>query len=491
MATVSAPAAAPSEPSRRSAFLRHLHAVATIAGVAALLALVYPTVLNFDARFALVWARDLANGVKPDFTADFAPTPHPLETAVSLLATPFETGADTLLLGAVLLCFGALVWLTFRLGSELFSPWAGAVAALVVATRPMLERDALLGYQDTAFAAVVVGAVLLEARRPRRGEAVLALLVVAGLMRPEAWVLGGLYVLWMWPAVDGRRRLRLAAIAALAPLLWAAGDWYVTGDPLHSLHGTADLAEAKDRRRDPEEAPYWTAQYFGSVLREPILAGIPVGLFFAWRHRRREAVLPLVVVAAMTLVFMVGPLFGLPLIGRYVRTPAVLLALFYGLAVCGWMLLPAGRERRRWLVAGAVTAALSVLFLPWHVGLLGDVRRNVDITARALADLRDVGRAQVVRDTVTACGSRVSASDQRPIPHLRWWLDAPPFSVSTPQGGASPLQRVLVVPRDVRSMRRWYGRAFPRVEAPPGYAAVYRNRSWRVLAAPGCAPSAG
>ena len=37
----------------------------------------------------------------------------------------------------------------------------------------------------------------------------------------------------------------------------------------------------------------------------------------------------------MIAVFMIGPFFGLPLIGRYVRTPSVLLALFYGLAVAG------------------------------------------------------------------------------------------------------------------------------------------------------------
>ena len=66
-------------------------------------------------------------------------------------------------------------------------------------TRPAIERDALIGYQDMPFAALVIGAVLLEARRPRRGVAVLALLAVAGLLRPEAWVLAGLYWLYLWP----------------------------------------------------------------------------------------------------------------------------------------------------------------------------------------------------------------------------------------------------------------------------------------------------
>ena len=128
------------------------------------------------------------------------------------------------MLWLILLGFGLLVWLTYRLGAELFHPWVGVVAALVVLTRPALERDALLGYQDTAFACVIVGAVLLEARRARRGEAVLGLLVLAGLMRPEAWVLGGLYFLWMWPASDTPPPGPARRATALAPLIWVASD---------------------------------------------------------------------------------------------------------------------------------------------------------------------------------------------------------------------------------------------------------------------------
>jgi hypothetical protein len=300
-------------------------------------------------------------------------------------------------------------------------------------------------------------------------------------------VLGGLYFLWMWPASDNARRIRLAALAALAPLVWAASDWAVTGDPLHSLHGTADLAEAVDRRREPEQAPYWTLQYFGFALREPIVAGIPVGLYFAWRHRQRQALLPLAAVAAMVAVFMVGPVFGLPLIGRYVRTPSVLLTVFYGLAVCGWMLLPPGRERRLWMYAGGVCAALSLAFLPWHARMLGDVRENLDELEQVFADLREAGRAAALRRAVAACGSTISAADHRPIPHLRWWLDTPPFSVSTPEAGASPLQPVLLLPRDVRAMRRFYDEEYPRIQPPADHVLVHRNDSWRVFAAPGCA----
>ena len=390
------------------------------------------------------------------------------------------------MLWLILLCFGLLVWLTYRLGAQLFGHWAGVVAALAVLTRPALERDALLGYQDTAFACLIVAAVLLEAKRPRRGEAVLGLLVVAGLMRPEAWILGGLYVLWMWPAVDNARRLRLAALCAVAPALWALSDLLVTGDALHSLHGTADLADAVDRRRDVVDAPYWTAQYYGYTLREPLVIGIPIGLFFAWRFRRREAIVPLVTVVAMTLVFMVGPVFGLPLIGRYVRTPSVLLTVFYGAAVCGFLLLHDPRARRLWRGIGIFAGLLSVAFLPWHIAMLRDIEKRIDRDGVMYTELRDVAKAPAVRRAIAECGGRISAADHRPLPHLRYWLGTPPGSVGTVANDASPLADVLLLPRNVPLMRRFYQENFPRLKPPPGYREIYRNDAWRVLAAPDC-----
>jgi hypothetical protein len=445
-----------------------------------------PWSLNFDARYALLWAHDLWTGHAPEYDAAFAPTPHPLQTALSSLALPFGEGADDVAVVAVLLSFGALVWLTFRLGAELFTPAAGIVAALVVATRPALERDALLAYQDIPFAALVVGAVLLEARRPRRGIPVLALLVLAGLMRPEAWVLGVAYVLWLWPAITPRRRAALLALSATAPVLWALSDWLVTGDALHSLHGTADLAAANNRRRRIDQAPYWTAQYLGYALREPLVIGVPIGLAFAWLNRRRRAVLPVAVAVLMTLVFAAGPLFGLPLIRRYMETPAVLLALFYGLAVAGWTRLPPGRLRTRWKALGIFAAALSIAWLPWHAQMLDTVGKRISSDSRLYGDLRDAGRAPAVRAAFASCRP-LTAADHRPMPFIRWWLAGPPGSVTTVEDGASPLGRMLLIPRKVPTTHRIYGpKTFPHVKPPAGWRQVYRNRSWRVYASPGC-----
>jgi hypothetical protein len=457
--------------------------VATSVGVAGLLQAVYdPWYLNYDARYALLWARDAWQGFRPEYLADFAPTPHPLQTAVSSLALPFGDAADRVMVWAILLCFGAVVWLVYRLGAVLFTPWVGVVTALVVLTRPALERDALLAYQDVPFAGLIVGAVLLEAQRPRRGAPVLALLALAGLLRPEAWALAGAYVLRLWRGSPPRRRARLVALAALAPLVWACSDWLVTGDALHSLHGTADLAAAVDRRRSLDQAPYWTAQYLGYTLREPLVLGVPIGMACAWWHARRRALLPLAVALTMTAVFALGPIVGLPLIGRYVRTPAILLALFYGLAVAGWTLLRPGRARRRWLAVGAFALALSVAFIPRQVTMLQGLDRRVERDGALYGDLRRVGEAPAVRAAFARCAP-LSTADHRPVPFLRWWLDGAPGTVRT---GARPLGRMLLVARRNPLARRLYRDGFPRVAPRPGSRVLYENRTWRVWATPGC-----
>jgi len=459
-----------------SGIRRLLPCAATVIAVAvALRALFDGWYLNYDARYALLWARDAVRGLTPEYTAPFAPTPHPLETGASVLALPFGIDAAGDVMGWVtLLCFGGLVWVTYRVTAELFGVWAGVIAAVVVLTRPRLLRDAALGYQDPAFALAVVGAVLLEIQRPRRGLPVLALLTLAGLMRPEAWVLAGIYALWL-------RRPALVAVAAIAPVVWALSDWLVTGDALHSLHGTSDHAEAVGRRTDVETAPYWTAKYFGSTLREPLLVGIPIGLAYVWLHRRddlRRWRVPLAVAAVMTLVFMAGPLFGLPLIGRYVRTPSVLLVPFFALALVAW-------RPRPWALGAALVAVVLVAFLPANVRMIDSAQERVGRDGRVYEDLRDIGRSAVVRDALERCGP-IATADRRPLPYLRWWLDADPKTVTTVEQGAAPPGRLFLAPRDTPRAKRFYGVAFPDAKAPPGHRALYTNRSWRVTVATEC-----
>jgi hypothetical protein len=73
------------------------------------------------------------------------------------------------------------------------------------------------------------------------------------------------------------------------------------------------------------------------------------------------------------------------------------------------------------------------------------------------------------------------------MPFIRFWLDGEPGSVTTVEGGADPMGRMLLMPRRARTTRRIYNReTFPPVRPPQGYTTIYENRSWRVYAEPGC-----
>lgn len=459
-----------------------------VVGVAALVAVVYaPWYLNYDSRYALLWARDLTEGLTPAYTAPFAPTPHPGWNAVALLALPFGEGADDALAWVVMLSFGAVVWLVYALGAELFNRWVGVVAALVVLTRAAMLRDVVLAYLDVPFAALLLLAVLLEVRRPRRGAATLAVLAVAGLLRPESWVLAALYAAWSWRGATAAQRAQYAALVAVAPAIWLASDAIVTGDALHSLHGTAELAEENDRHRSLSDVPYWTAQYLGFTLRLPILAGAAVGIAFAWRHSARRWRVPLVVAALLVAGFAAGPIFGLPLIGRYMRTPSMLLAVFYGAGCLGWLALPPSRARTRWAIAGMASLAAGLAWMPSAVGRLDELRERRDREARNYGALRELARSDRLEAAFAACPD-LSATDHKPVPYLRWWLEGDPGTVGTTEDASRPRGRIVVQPARSALQRNAYGEELP--DRPPAapYFPVTETRHWTAHALPECGP---
>ena len=217
--------------------------------------LVFPTYPNYDSYYSLLWGREVLDLQAPFFEGFRVPTEHPLAIAAGALLSLLGEGGDRVWVAMTLASFLWLVWGIYRLGQVAFTPLVGAIAALLLLTRFDFAFLAARGYVDVPYMALVVWAAVMEAVRPRRGWPVFALLALAGLLRPEAWILSGLYFLWMSLGATWGERARYAALAAIAPLGWAAVDFARHRRPavlaaLHELVGRGPRPPA-DAGRDP------------------------------------------------------------------------------------------------------------------------------------------------------------------------------------------------------------------------------------------------
>lgn len=476
--------------------------------------------LNYDSMYALVWGDDVAHGRTPEYDAPVAPTPHPLAIAVGAVLSPLGDGAaEAIFLALVLLGFGALVVGLLRLGAESFTLAVGALAALVFLTRVPPLNYGIRGYVDLPTVALIVWAAVLEARRPRRGPAVLVLLGLAGLLRPEAWLFAALYWVWLvvpvgqaeraaarlpaWaqrlgyalagvrpPRRAWRERLGLALLAAAAPLVWALSDLAVTGDALWSLHGTSDLAAQLERPTGIERVPELLPRRLGEILRLPELicavAGAAAGLLWL----RRRTLVPLAVATVNGIAYVAFAIAGLSLLTRYLFLAAAMLSVLAAVAIAGWRRLPAAHPwRGRWRAAGAVLLLAVVAFAPQQAGRLSDLRADIAERDRVRDDLRAlVTGDEAARAALERCGT-LFLPNHRNVPELAYWLDRRPTAIVSaireaptrdgaflaPTPRAAPFS--ILDPRDA---------TLPADEVPAGYRLAAANRSWRLFTGPAC-----
>src|SRR3954453_14415986 len=395
--------------------------------------------LNYDSFYALVWGNDLAHGRTPQYDAPAAPTPQPLANLIGLVLSPLgDTARETAFLVIVLIAVGLLVVGMFRLGQELFSTAVGVLAALIVATRVPLLNYGIRGYVDLMMLALVVWAAVLEARRPRRGAAVMVLLGLAGLLRPEIWLFAAVYWLWCFPALERDGRIKLAALAAAAPVLWLLSDWAITGDPLWSLNGTTDLAAELGRKTGLGNVPKLMPRRLGEIVRLEYLVASLIGLAAGLALMRRKTLLPLAIAVLNGIAFVVFGIAGLSLLGRYLFLASTMIALFAALAALGWTALPKGTKyRRRWAAGGAVLIAGFLVLTPWQVGRLTDLRTDIADRARAAAALPRIAPAPAaahlhrraaqpaVARAAKACRP-LYVPNHRPVPDLALWTETRP-----------------------------------------------------------------
>jgi hypothetical protein len=478
------------------------YAAGVLVGAAVLRLAVGPGLVNYDTLYALVWGRQLAHGESPDLDAAVAPTPHPLATVAAILVSPLSSAeADGLhgtrvttavVVGAFVL-LALLGWVVFALGRAWFNAAAGALATTIVLTRvPVLDFGAR-AYVDIPYALLVLGALLVETRRPRSGGPVLALLALAGLLRPEAWLFSAAYLVWLLaPGVrsarhgGGPRRAAgwrdaapLILLAAAGPLLWTLHDLLLTGDPLHSLTGTRDNAELLGRVTGLEHVPAAMPRRLGEIVREPVLFAAAGGglLALAWRRDRRVrlgAAAGLLAAAA----FCVLAAAGLPIITRYLLLPAIVLAIFAGGGVFGWLDLPPGAQRTWWTGFGALAIVVLLAFVPAQarrIARLGDALSTQTTIQDRLADL--------VRDGLPC--DPLAVPNRRPIPLLALWLDRDPATITdaqaqVPARGAYIVPRSPTVARDYILDPRDRDRRVP--PPPPAFDLQRANAAWELWA---------
>jgi hypothetical protein len=415
--------------------------------------LLVPTYPNYDAYYALDWGREILHGHLPTFEAYQAPTEHPLFLALTTVLALLGEHGDRVLVLITILCHLAFTYAVYRLGTAVWDRRAGLAAALLAGSSFALLLYAARAYVDEPFLALVVWAAALEAEKPRREGVVWVLLILTGLLRPDGWILAGLYWLWL-----GRGRLgplsRIPLVLA-APVIWCAVDAIVTGDPLYSLHATSDLADELNRSASFSEVPGDFVSFLVDTTRLPVALAAVAGCVWTWRQRDARSIhVPIALFAAGTFTFFATSVAGLSVLPRYLTVPAV--------ALC----LPAGYlvTRSRALLGIAVVAGLA--FVVVRADAFDKLATELRFIRSTHDQLAAVLWTSAVRDG-RRCGA-VTLPNYRLVPDTRWILDATQKQV----GSRSALARehgVALLFADPKLLIR-YGfadGASPRTNAPP------------------------
>jgi hypothetical protein len=489
---------------------------AWVAAVAALLLAVFPLGFpNYDTIYALVWGRELAHGVSPDYGAALPPTPHPLADLFGLVTTPLGGGAIDVTMVVAYLSLGLVGYLVYRLGALWFDRPIGAVAALIVLTRAPYLSNGLRAYVDLPYIALVLGALVIETRRPRAGWPVLALLAAAGLLRPEAWLFSLAYLAYLLldfgrpSAGDGttgvpleradtqkRDLIRsrfvrargtpvvpaagLVALSLAGPVLWALFDWITSGSPTYSFTGTRETVDTLARHTGPVDLVLYGPRALGEVMQWPGMVGALGGVVLGFAFLRRRSTLGIAagVLSLGAFALLAGA--GLAIIARYTMLTGAILAIFVALALLGWRLLEKGHPwRRAWQAFAAVVALMFVVWAPNQYDLLSRV--DTDLTNQGgiesdLGDLADSGAFEPL------C-LPISVPNHRAVPRLAFDLEVrPSHIVSSSEQAHQPRRGYFLEPAgpfvvhnfilDPNDPSRFT------TTVPAGFHRIARNDSW-------------
>jgi hypothetical protein len=459
---------------------------AWVAAVAAALLLLFPRGFpNYDTIYSLLWGREIAEGLSPDRGAALPPTPHPLSELFGAAVSPLGDGAIDLTMVLAYVALGLIGYLVYRLGSLWFDRPIGAVAALIVLTRAPYLSNGLRAYIDLPYIALVLAALVIETRRPRAGWPVLALLALAGLLRPEAWLFSFAYLIYLaWPKRKGERKLDKLAVtwallALAAPLGWAIFDWITAGSPTYSFTGTRETVETLERQTGPVDLVLYGPRRLGEVLQWPGMVGAAGGVALGLALLRRRSTIGVAAAALALGAFAVLASAGLAIIPRYTMLAAAVLAVFAALALLGWRLLEPGHPwRRPWQAFAVLVALMFVAWGPNQYDLLHRV--DVDLTnQRAIEeDLNDLAGSEAFEPLCQP----ISVPNHRAVPRLAWGLDVRPTDVVSSSEQRQPRRGYFLDPASPFVVHSFIldpnDPARLQTPVPAGFRRVTANDSW-------------
>ncbi|HEY2478259.1 MAG TPA: hypothetical protein VGI17_05970 [Solirubrobacterales bacterium] len=504
--------------------------VAWVAAVSAVLLIVFPVGFpNYDTIYALVWGRELAHGMSPDYGAALPPTPHPLIDFLGLVTSPFGEAPITVTMILAYVSLGLIAYFVYRLGTVWFDKWIGVLAAVIVLTRAPFLSNGLRAYVDLPYIAFCLGALYIEARKPRAGWPVLALLVPAGLLRPEAW--GFAIVYWLWLAFDVRRadpatltgrklqeglsfrptntgfrrifdafgwevgwrgergttELAWLALLALGGLIiWVLFDAITTGNPLYSLTGTQETVEDLKRQTGPVDLVLYGPRRLGEVMQWPGMVGGFGGLVLGITLLPRRSALGFAAVVLSLLAFAFLAAAGLAIIARYTMLASAILSIFFALALLGWRFLDReNRWRRWWQVFAVLVLAMVLVWLPNQWNLDKQVHTDLSNQGRIENDLTDLVNEGAFSPE---CGP-IAVPNHRAVPRLAFGLEVKPTDIVSASEAVSgeeeeklgevgywvqPASRFVIHnyildPNDTTKFN---------IHPPAGFREVARNESW-------------
>jgi hypothetical protein len=277
-------------------------------GVGLLVRLPGPATLDPDEHAAVLYFDRLVAGERLE--EPLLSSPKPLLTVVHGLA--WRAGHDWRLLEALgVAAFALAVVCLARAAGRLGGPPAGAATALAVAGSGPLVLQAARG--NSMVFALAGWSVAIDALTRGRGTAepgrdrgaagsdrdrrptgptgpawglAAGALLVAGLARPESWLLlplAAAYGLLAWRRGD--RRAVLLVLPLAAPLLWLAHDWLLTGDPLYAVRVPGRYTDLVSGRQVVPPAD-WLALVAHRYAADPLLLALAAAGAI-WLVRRR------------------------------------------------------------------------------------------------------------------------------------------------------------------------------------------------------------